>query len=49
MLYRRGVHLLEWVDLESLRGANAHTFRFVCTPLKIKGATGSWVRPIAIL
>ena len=49
MLYRRGVHLLEWVDLEPLRVAKANTFLFVCTPLKIKGATGSWVRPIAIL
>jgi len=49
MLYRRGVHLLEWVDLEPLRASGATTFLFVCTPLKIKGATGSWVRPIAIL
>lgn len=49
MLYHRGVHLLEWVDLEPLRAAAATTFLFVCTPLKIKGATGSWVRPIAIL
>ncbi len=49
MLYRRGVHLLEWVDLEPLRAAGAATFLFTCLPLKIKGATGSWVRPIAVL
>ena len=49
MLYHRGVHLLEWIDLEPLRAANVATFLFVCTPLKIKGATGSWVRPIAVL
>ena len=49
MLYHRGVHLLEWVDLEPARAAGAVTFLFVCTPLKIQGATGSWVRPIAVL
>jgi kynurenine formamidase len=49
MLYHRGVHLLEWVDVEPLRQAEATTFLFVCLPLKFKGATGSWVRPIAVL
>jgi kynurenine formamidase len=49
MLYHRGVHLLEWVNVDPLRQAGATTFLFVCLPLKIKGATGSWVRPIAVL
>src|SRR5262249_9225164 len=49
MLYRRGVHLLEWIDLEPLRAADVVTCCFICSPLKLAGATGSWVRPIAIL
>jgi kynurenine formamidase len=49
MLYRRGIHLLEWIDLEPLRAADVVTFCFMCSPLKLAGATGSWVRPIAIL
>lgn len=49
MLYRRGVHLLEWVNLEPLVPTGATTFLFACLPLKIRGATGSWVRPVAVL
>jgi len=49
MLYRRGVHLLEWVNLEPLRTAGATTFLFVCLPLKFQGATASWVRPVAVV
>lgn len=49
MLYRRGVHLLEWIDLEPLRAAEVVTCCFICSPLKLQGATGSWVRPMAIL
>lgn len=49
LLYRRGVHLLEWVDLEPLVPTGATTFLFACLPLKIRGATGSWVRPVAVL
>jgi kynurenine formamidase len=49
MLYRRGVHLIEWLDLEPLHEAGAETFLFVCSPLKLRGATGSWVRPLAII
>lgn len=49
MLYHRGVHLVEWVDLEPLREAGVSTFLFICLPLKLKGSTGSWVRPVAVL
>lgn len=49
MLYRRGVHLLEWLDLEPLREAGATEFLFCALPLKIRGATGSWIRPVAIV
>ncbi|MEJ7762358.1 MAG: cyclase family protein [Thermomicrobiales bacterium] len=47
MLVRRGVPLMEWLDLEGLHRRGATTFLFTCLPLKIRGATGSWVRPIA--
>jgi kynurenine formamidase len=53
LLTRRGIHLVEWMDLDPLATAlAAHRrtdFLFVVTPLRITGATGSWVRPIAII
>jgi kynurenine formamidase len=53
LLTRRGIHLIEWMDLETLastlaaRGRNE--FLFVALPLRITGATGSWIRPIAVI
>ena len=46
---RRGVHLLEWIDLEPLREAGVSEFLFSALPLKIRGATGSWIRPVAVI
>jgi kynurenine formamidase len=48
MLMERGVHLIEWMNLEALAAARAFEFMFVCSPLKLRGASGSWVRPVAI-
>jgi kynurenine formamidase len=48
LLVRSGVYIIENVYLEELAAAGAHQFTFVCTPLKIRGATGSPVRPIAL-
>jgi len=48
LLMRRGIHLLEWLDLEALAGSGRREFLFVAAPLKMRGATGSWLRPIAI-
>jgi kynurenine formamidase len=48
MLMERGVHLIEWMDLEALAAARAYEFLFTCLPLKLRGASGSWVRPAAI-
>lgn len=48
LLVRRGIHLLEWLDLEGLAGSGRHEFLFVAAPLKLRGATGSWLRPIAV-
>jgi len=43
-----GVHLLENLKLDELVAKNVHEFAFFMTPLKIKGATGSTVTPIAV-
>lgn len=48
MLVERGVHLIENVFLDELARDNVLESTFICLPLKITGATGSWVRPIAI-
>lgn len=49
MLVERGVHLIEIMDLESVADEGIFEFLFVCLPLRIAGATGSWLRPIAII
>jgi len=43
-----GIHLLENLKLDELVGKQVYEFAFVMQPLKIKGATGSTVAPIAI-
>jgi kynurenine formamidase len=48
MLMERGVHLIEWLNLEPLSAVPVREFLFVCLPLKLRGASGSWVRPAAI-
>jgi kynurenine formamidase len=48
LLTRRGIHLLEWLDLEALAASGRHEFLFVAAALKLRGASGSWVRPVAI-
>jgi kynurenine formamidase len=48
LLITRGIHLIELVNLEALARDGVHEFCFVCTPPRIRGATGSMVRPIAI-
>ena len=49
LLVRSGVYIIENLHLEELAAAGAREFTFVCTPLKIRGATGSPVRPIALV
>jgi len=48
MLIQHGVYLLENLELEALAAARAYEFAFIVQPLKIKGATGSAVAPIAV-
>jgi kynurenine formamidase len=49
LLAKLGIYLLEWLALDELADAKPSEFLFVCLPLKITGATGSLVRPVAIL
>jgi kynurenine formamidase len=49
LLVRHGIYIIENLQLEELAAAKAYSFTFVCTPLKFVGATGSPVRPLALL
>ncbi len=49
LLARRGIYIIENLNLEELTAAGRHRFDFVCTPLKFVGATGSPVRPLALV
>jgi kynurenine formamidase len=49
LLVERGVYLIENLNLEQLAAARHARGLFVCLPLKLTGATGSWVRPVAIV
>ncbi|HVH63251.1 MAG TPA: cyclase family protein [Candidatus Dormibacteraeota bacterium] len=48
LLVRAGIPIIENLNLEELAGAKVYESLFVCLPLKMRGATGSPVRPIAI-
>jgi kynurenine formamidase len=48
LLAVNGIHMLESLKLEELAAKRAYEFAFVLQPLKLKGATGSTVAPIAI-
>ena len=48
MLVINGIHLLENLKLDELVSKRVYEFAFVIQPLKMKGATGSTVAPIAI-
>lgn len=49
LLAERGIYIMENLRLGELAAAQAWRFMFVCTPLKFVGATGSPIRPIAIV
>jgi len=48
-LVRHGIPIIENLQLEELARHGAHRFTFVCTPLQLTGATGSPVRPLALV
>jgi kynurenine formamidase len=49
LIRQQGIPILEWVYLEELAEAGVSEHLFVCVPLSIRGATGSLVRPLAIV
>jgi kynurenine formamidase len=48
LIVRNGVYIIENLLLEELAADERYEFVFVCLPLKMKGGTGSPVRPVAI-
>jgi kynurenine formamidase len=48
-LARHGIYIIENMNLEEIAAAQHWQFELVCLPLKFVGATGSPVRPIAIV
>ena len=49
LLVERGIYIIETMALEELAAAGVHEFLFVLAPLPLYGATGSPVRPLAVV
>ena len=49
LLVESGINIIEVMDLRALAATGAREFGFVLAPLKIRGATGSPVRPLALV
>ena len=49
LLVEGGIHIIEVMDLGELARDRVHEFAFVCSPLKLAGATASPVRPLALV
>jgi kynurenine formamidase len=49
LLVEHGIYIIETMDLEALAAAEVYEFLFVLSPLKLVGATGSPVRPLAVV
>ncbi|WP_081607560.1 cyclase family protein [Rhodococcus triatomae] len=49
LLVKHGIHIIEVLDLEELAAHRIREFLFVMIPLRLVGATGSPVRPLAIV
>ena len=49
LLVESGIHIIECLNLEELAAAHAWEFAFVAAPMKIEGATGAPVRPLALV
>jgi kynurenine formamidase len=48
LLVESGIHIIECLNLEGLAEARATEFLFIAAPLKIRGATASPIRPVAV-
>jgi len=49
LLVIHGIHIIENLNLEELAAAGHSEFCFVAIPLKLRGATGSPIRPLALV
>ncbi len=49
LLIENAIYLMESLDLETLARERVYEFLFVALPLKIRGATGSMVDPVAVV
>ena len=49
LLVESGIHIIECLNLEALAAAKIYEFLFVASPLKIRGGTGSPMRPFALV
>lgn len=49
LLVESGIHIIECLDLEELAADQVYEFAFIASPLKIRGATGSPLRPFALV
>jgi kynurenine formamidase len=48
LLPQKGIYIIENVNLEELAAARQYVFAFIGIPLKLRGATGSPFRPLAL-
>jgi kynurenine formamidase len=49
LLVESGIHIIECLNLDELARDGVKEFEFVALPLKIRGGTGSPVRPVAVV
>jgi kynurenine formamidase len=49
LLFQSGIHTIEVLNLKELAAAGIEEFLFVLMPLKLIGATGSPVGPLAVV
>ncbi|MEU5464196.1 cyclase family protein [Streptomyces althioticus] len=49
LLVEAGIYIIETLDLEEIAAQQVHEFTFVLSPLPLFGATGSPVRPLAVV
>lgn len=49
LLVDNGIHIIECLNLETLSASGNTSFQFVALPLKIRGGTGSPIRPVAVI
>ena len=48
LLTQKGIYIMENLNLEQLAADRRYSFAFIGIPLKLTGATGSPIRPLAL-